>query len=115
MDNLKLDHAIGYSWYSPIVGAFSISSWVVGVFLLYLIKQIPLFIFVVNLFCQFGFIIILMKQVKSHLQLGTKFLLGFQDKRLVVPVNWEIKNPDKEFGVYLSLCAGESQKNQPCS
>lgn len=110
VDSLKLDHAIRYSGYSPVVGTLSISSWVIGVFYLYLFKQLPLFLFVVNLFCQFSFIIILIKQFKSHLQLRAKFLLGFQDRRLVVPVNWGIKNPEKELGVYLSLSASESQK-----
>ncbi|BHH83710.1 hypothetical protein [Desulforhopalus sp. 52FAK] len=109
-DNLKLDHVIRYSWYSPIVGALSIISWIVCAFFLYVFKEVPLFLFVVNLVCQLSFIVILVKQFKSHFQLGTKFLLGFQDKKLVVPINWQVKNPESELGLYLSLSASESQK-----
>ncbi len=106
-NNLHLIKVIGYSWYSPIIGTISISSWIVGIAYLFLFRGLPLFIFIINIFCQIIFLIFLIKQIRVQFQIGSKFLLGFKIGSLVLPLNWGIKTPKKGSGIYLIINSTE--------
>ncbi len=109
-NKIKLDKAVKHSWFSPLIGSISIGGWIAGITYLFLFRHLPLFIFVINVLCQILFLICLYRQIKRQFQSGTKFLLGFQQRKLVIPLNWGVKNPHKDLGVYLLVSAKETKR-----